>query len=105
MAPGYTKIRNSIPGGGPFWEHYDELCAELGSLLPLNRIGYPSDIADAVAFLASDDAKYITGVTIRVDGGLILPGMPESPHPDANVRIWGYREQYGFHKPKSDDKK
>ena len=39
--------------------------------------GTPEDIGNAVAFLASDKASYITGVTLRIDGGLILPGMPE----------------------------
>ena len=105
VAPGYTKIRNSIPGGGPFWENYDELCAKLGSLLPLNRIGYPKDIAEAVYFLASDEAKYVTGITIKVDGGLILAGMPESDKPEHNVRIWGYKDHYGFRKPTQEDKK
>ncbi len=36
---------------------------------PLKKIGEPKDIADAVAFLASQKAKYITGETIYVDGG------------------------------------
>lgn len=41
--------------------------------IPLGRLGTPSDIAGAVAFLASDDAAYITGTTIVVDGGQTLP--------------------------------
>lgn len=39
---------------------------------PLRRLGLPSEIAAAYAFLASDDAKYITGTTLNVDGGTIL---------------------------------
>lgn len=53
-----------------FWD-------ELGTRIPLGRSGTPEDIANAVAFLASDQASYITGEILRVDGGLILPGMPE----------------------------
>jgi NAD(P)-dependent dehydrogenase (short-subunit alcohol dehydrogenase family) len=49
----------------------------LGPRIPLGRVGLPEDIGRAVAFLASEKASYITGVTLRVDGGLILPGMPE----------------------------
>ena len=40
--------------------------------IPLNRLGNPSDVADLVAFLASDGARYITGQTISVDGGLFM---------------------------------
>ena len=40
----------------------------------------PEDIGQAVVWLASDKASYVTGVTLRVDGGLILPGPPEAPH-------------------------
>ena len=47
--------------------------------IPLKRVGLPEDIGNAIAFLVSDEASYITGVTLRVDGGLILPGMPEDP--------------------------
>ena len=39
-------------------------------MTPLGRFGCPEDIAHAVAFLASDRAAYITGITLRVDGGL-----------------------------------
>lgn len=38
--------------------------------IPLKRAGEPEDIADAIAFIASDDARYITGVNLPVDGGL-----------------------------------
>jgi NAD(P)-dependent dehydrogenase (short-subunit alcohol dehydrogenase family) len=40
--------------------------------IPLKRIGNPEDIAKAVAFVASDDASYMTGSTVLVDGGLML---------------------------------
>jgi 3-oxoacyl-[acyl-carrier protein] reductase len=41
--------------------------------IPLGRLGNPRDIANAVLFLASDEASYITGTTIIVDGGQTLP--------------------------------
>lgn len=39
---------------------------------PLNRLGEPRDIANAYLFLASDEAAFITGVTLRVDGGIVV---------------------------------
>ena len=41
-------------------------------MIPLKRIGQPSEVAAVVAFLASDDAAYLTGQVLRVDGGLSL---------------------------------
>jgi 3-oxoacyl-[acyl-carrier protein] reductase len=41
--------------------------------VPLGRLGTPRDIANAALFLASDEASYITGTTIIVDGGQTLP--------------------------------
>ena len=41
--------------------------------IPLGRLGTPRDVANAVLFLASDEAAYITGTTIVVDGGQTLP--------------------------------
>ena len=40
--------------------------------IPLNRIGDPSDVAGCVLFLASDLAKYLTGVTLDVNGGMLI---------------------------------
>ena len=40
--------------------------------IPLGRLGFPLDIAKAVAFLASEDASYITGQTLVVDGGMVM---------------------------------
>ncbi|MGP2444026.1 SDR family NAD(P)-dependent oxidoreductase [Pantoea ananatis] len=46
--------------------------------IPLKRAGEPEDIADAIAFIASDDARYITGANLPVDGGLTASnGQPK----------------------------
>ena len=41
----------------------------LATAVPLGRLGAPEEIAKAVVFLASDDASYITGIELFVDGG------------------------------------
>jgi len=69
---------------GPEQERNDRL----GQKIPLGRMGTPADIGHAAAWLCSDEAAYITGITLRVDGGLILPGMPEDVSPEAGYG-WG----------------
>jgi len=49
-----------------------ELMAEWVRNIPMKRAGTPEDVAGAIAFLASDDAAYITGQTLNIDGGLIM---------------------------------
>jgi 3-oxoacyl-[acyl-carrier protein] reductase len=46
-----------------------EMAKQMTQTIPLKRYGKPQDIANAVAFLASDEAEYITGATLNVDGG------------------------------------
>jgi len=49
--------------------HYDRLVERVAPTLPIPRLGRPEDVAGLAAFLASDDAEYITGETIHVSGG------------------------------------
>jgi len=48
----------------------DEWSKQILASLPMKRFGQPEEVAATVAFLASQDASYITGVEINVDGGL-----------------------------------
>lgn len=48
----------------------DEQIRDWASLSPLGRVGTPEDVADAVSYLASDDAAYITGESLNVSGGM-----------------------------------
>lgn len=65
IAPGYIATEMTE-------ELNDSQKEALLGLIPLNRMGKPEDIAKAVAFLASDDASYITGQVITVDGGMVM---------------------------------
>ncbi len=62
IAPGATEVEKLADNPLHDKEH-------VGSLIPLGRIGYPEDVANVVAFLASPEADYVTGQIITVDGG------------------------------------
>ncbi len=51
--------------------------------IPLRRVGQPEDVAAAVAFLASDDARHITGSMLLIDGGQTLQSWSNAPDDDA----------------------
>ena len=73
VAPG--AIRTPINKAA--WDT-EEALKKLLTLIPYGRIGEPEDVARAVAWLASDEADYVTGVTLYVDGGMVLyPGFRE----------------------------
>ena len=48
----------------------DEIKAKYEENIPLHRLGDPQDIANGVAFLLSDNASYITGETLKINGGM-----------------------------------
>lgn len=62
-------LTDGIQSGG----HDDAFFKAQLEAIPLGRLGLPQEVAHAVVFLASDDAAYITGQSIVVDGGQILP--------------------------------
>jgi 3-oxoacyl-[acyl-carrier protein] reductase len=65
VAPGFisTEMINSMP---------EKILEGMKSRTPLRRLGDPRDIANAYLFLASDEAAFITGETLRVDGGIVI---------------------------------
>ena len=65
IAPGFieTVLTDDLP---------EELKDFSIKMTPLGRFGVPQDIANAVAFLAADESSFITGVTLQVDGGMVM---------------------------------
>lgn len=72
LAPSGIRVNAVFPGpiATPMLD--DETQARLAAAAPFGRIGEPSEVADAVAFLVSDQASFITGSELVVDGGQIL---------------------------------
>ena len=65
IAPGFidTEMTQSLPD-----DHKNQLLSKI----PLGKLGTPEDIANAVSFLVSDKANYITGETIHINGGMLM---------------------------------
>jgi 3-oxoacyl-[acyl-carrier protein] reductase len=77
LAPDGITINGVEPGNilteGIQAERTPEFIRAMEESVPLGRLGTPRDVAHALLFLVSDEAAYITGTTIIVDGGQILP--------------------------------
>ncbi len=67
--PTDTALLHDMAQAGPSG---DQLVAALTRAVPMRRLGRPEDVAGAVAFLAGEDAGYITGQTLSVSGGLTM---------------------------------
>ena len=67
IAPGAVKT----PINANVWQDPKGL-ADLDGKIPMGRVGEPDEIGHAIAFLCSDLASYITGITVPVDGGMLL---------------------------------
>ena len=66
IAPGFidTDMTKALP---------EEQRAALAANIAFGKLGEPQDIADAVLFLASEQGRYITGQTLHVNGGMLMP--------------------------------
>ena len=80
LAPYGIRVNAIAPGSILTTLLSEQEQRERGKTVPLGRLGTPEEIAAGVAFLASDDARYITGHTLPVDGGLL--SQQRSPQVD-----------------------
>lgn len=76
LAPYGIRVNAVAPGltdtAQPRYGNTEEELAAMGRAIPLGRIGQPTDIAELIAFLASDRAEWVTGQTWHINGGLYL---------------------------------
>lgn len=70
VSPGPINTPEGFARTGLSEEQLGQFVTEILAKVPMKRIGQPSEIASAVAFLASSDASYITGAELPVDGGM-----------------------------------
>jgi len=61
-----------VPGLIRTYDLTEEEAIERGKVVPLGRLGSPEDLAGPTVFLATEDARYITGACLVVDGGVLI---------------------------------
>lgn len=82
VAPGSVNTPMLRASAALFGDDVDGTVAQWGHAHPIGRVGTAQEVAEAVAFLASDQARFITGAELRVDGGLLsalAAALPTQP--------------------------
>ena len=77
LAPHGIRVNAIAPGltdtAQPRYGHSEEAHVTMGRAIPLGRMARPAEIADVIVFLASDEARYVTGQTLFANGGVYMP--------------------------------
>jgi len=76
LAPYGIRVNALVPGFIRTYDIDDSGAAQRAESVPLGRLGNGDDLAGPAAFLASDDAAYITGFCLTVDGGVLIQQRP-----------------------------
>ena len=79
VCPGIIQTPLSFRQGTDGPNGWEDFFAKFADRIPLRRVGQPEDVAATVAFLASDDARHITGASLLIDGGQTLQSWSNSP--------------------------
>jgi NAD(P)-dependent dehydrogenase (short-subunit alcohol dehydrogenase family) len=79
ICPGIIQTKLSFRQGTDDPEAWEQFFDKYADRIPLRRVGQPEDVAATVAFLASDDARHITGSSLLIDGGQTLQSWSNSP--------------------------
>ena len=72
LAPYGVRVNAIVPGLIRTYDIDDATARERGQVVPMGRLGTPEDLAGPTVFLATDDARYITGACLVVDGGVLV---------------------------------
>lgn len=85
VCPGVIRTRLGFRPGMSEAE-YEARYTQFAQRIPLRRVGQPQDVASPVAFLASDEARHITGAMLLIDGGQTLQSWSNAPEGEAYPR-------------------
>lgn len=72
LAPYGVRVNAIVPGLIRTYDLDEQTAVERGKVVPLGRLGSPEDLAGPTVFLATEDARYITGACLVVDGGVLV---------------------------------
>jgi 3-oxoacyl-[acyl-carrier protein] reductase len=72
LAPYGIRVNAVVPGLIRTYDISEDAAVERGKVVPMGRLGDPEDLAGPTVFLASEDARYVTGICLPVDGGVLV---------------------------------